>query len=283
MNRHPAWLGVACTAGAWLALCAATAAPTPEGAPRPTVSPGVVISPSPMVTPALMLGGVTVGASVVEAAKRFGYPGVAQTTDRGTYWQWSDRDGLDREVYTDDALTVVSVVVARARPSSTAQPPEAPMLGLDAAGAAAAAAAAGAGALVTRPRRPQDFVWPLDGGFVAAETDGKAVVRVRALSVDFARRWGYAGDPLAVAPHTGASLVHEAVAHPLPAGRGDDLVLVMLDASGRVTDAKVVYGSGDSEVDWWTLKCVRSSTFKPATCSGVPCAGTFLFAGGIED
>ena len=111
--------GIAIVVGSWLALCAATSVAEP-----PT------------------LAGIAIGSSVLEAEKRFGLPQVAQTTDSGSFWQWSERDGLDREVYTGDDLIVQSVLVAPARVGSTAQPSEAPMLGLDASSAAAVAASA---------------------------------------------------------------------------------------------------------------------------------------------
>lgn len=251
--------GIPILACAWLVLCAAAA------------------------EPGLSLGGIAIGTSIADAVKTLGFPDVAESTDYGSFWQWSDRDGLDREVNTDDRLIVESVVISRAGPVSTAQPPEAPMLGLDAAGAAAVALKEGAGPLVTEPSRPRDLVWPLGGGYLAAETDGKTVLNARALDVTFARRYRYAGQPLEAPKRTAVSMVHEAVVHPLPSGRGDDLILVKVDAGGSVTDATIAVSSGDSEVDWWSLKCARTSTFKPATCEGVPCAGTYLFSGGIED
>lgn len=252
-------IGIAIVSLSWLALCAATAAP------------------------GLSLGGIAIGSSIVDTVKRFGFPDVADTTDYGSFWQWSDRDGLDREVNTDDELIVESVVISEARPGATSQPSEAPMLGLDIAGAASLASKLGAGPLVTTPRHAHREVWPFGGGYIAAETDGTTVLNVRALDVTFARRYGYAGQPLVVAPHTPVSESHEAIVHPLPSGRGSDFILVTVDASGKVTDAKIAISSGDSEVDWWSLKCARFSTFRPATCAGVPCPGTYLFSGGIED
>lgn len=248
-----------------ISLCAASPAPTPVAT----------------AAPALVFGGIAIGSSVLDAEKRLGFPDIAQTTEYGSYWQWPDRDGLDREVFTDDELTVVSVLVAPARGGSTAQPSEAPMLGIDAARAAAAAAAAGAGPTVLKPSTPGVIVWPFGSGYLAAETDGTKVVRLRALDATTARRWRYAGDPLATPSHTAAGMVREVLAHPLPDGVGLDLILVSLDATGKVTDAKVIVPSGQSEVDRFALACARLSTFRPATCAGVPCAGTFIYSGGI--
>jgi len=243
----------------WLAVCAAT-----SSAPPPT------------------LAGIAVGSSVLDAEKRFGFPDVAATTDFGSYWQWSDRDGLDREVFTGDDLTVLSVLVAPARPGSTAQPSEAPMLGIDVSKAAAGAASAGAGPTIAKPSTPGIIVWPLGSGYLAAETDGKTVVRLRVLEASSAQRWGFAGDPLATPSHTAAAMVKEVIAHPLPDGVGQDLILVSLDANAKVTDAKVIVPSGQTAVDRFAVQCVRLSLFKAATCAGVPCAGTYIYSGGIS-
>lgn len=250
--------GIAIVVVSWLALCAATSVASP-----PT------------------LAGITIGSSVLDAEKRFGFPDVAQTTDFGSYWQWSDRDGLDREVYTDDRLIVGSVLVAPARISSTAQPSEAPMLGIDLSKASTVAASAGAGPMIVKPSILDTIVWPLGSGYLAAETDGKLVLRLRALDVATAERWGYAGDPRSTPSHTAATMVREVISHPLPDGYGQDLILVSLDANGHVTDAKVIVPSGQTAVDDFALQCVRLSKFKPATCANAPCAGTYIYSGGI--
>jgi len=249
--------GIAIVIAAWLAMCAAASATPPT------------------------LAGVAVGSSVLDAEKRFGFPDVAETTDYGSFWQWSDRDGLDREVYTDDDLIVESILVAPARGGSTAQPSEAPMLGIDISKAAAAAASAGAGPTILKRSSPGLIVWPLGSGYLAAETDGKVVLRLRVLDATSARRWRYAGDPLATPPHTAATMVKEVIAQSVPDGVGEDLILVNIDATGKVTGANVLVPSGQSAVDRFALECVRLSRFKPATCAGVPCAGTYLYSGGI--
>ncbi|HET9343486.1 MAG TPA: energy transducer TonB [Candidatus Eremiobacteraceae bacterium] len=254
MARRP---GIAIAFVAWLTLCAATSATPPT------------------------LAGVAVGSSVLDVEKRFGFPDVAETTDYGSFWQWSERDGLDREIYTDDDLVVESVLVAPARGGSTAQPSEAPMLGIDVSKAATAAASVGAGPTIVKPSTPGIIVWPFGSGYLVAETVGSVVARLRVLDVTSTRRWRYAGDPLATPPHTAATMVREVIAPSVPAGVGEDLILVNLDATGKVTDAKVLIGSGQTDVDRFAIDCVRLSTFKPATCAGVPCAGTYLYSGGI--
>ena len=249
--------GIAILFGAWLTLCAATSSTPPT------------------------LAGVAVGSSVLDVEKRLGFPNVAETTDYGSFWQWSDHDGLDREIYTDDDLVVESILVAPAQGGSTAQPSEAPMLGADVSKAAATAASIGAGPTIVKPSTPGIIVWPFGSGYLAADTDGKVVLRLRALDATSARRWRYAGDPLATPPHSAATMVKEVIAPSVPAGAGLDLILVNLDATGKVTGAKVLIPSGLTDVDRFALDCVRLSTFKPATCAGVPCAGTYLYSGGI--
>ena len=253
MNRHH---GMAVVVASGLALCAATSVQAP-----PT------------------LAGIAIGSSVLEAEKRFGFPQIAQTTDFGSFWQWSDRDGLDREVYASDDLIVQSVLVAPAHIGSTAQPSEAPLLGIEV--SKAAAAAAGAGPTVLKPSIPGTIVWPFGSGYLAAESDGKVVIRLRALDPTAAQRWGYAGQPLTTSSHTAAAMVKEVISHPLPDGYGQDLILVSLDANGHVTEAKVIVPSGQSDVDAFAIRCARLSSFKPATCAGVPCAGTYIYSGGI--
>ncbi|HYK52176.1 MAG TPA: energy transducer TonB [Candidatus Eremiobacteraceae bacterium] len=254
--------------GAWLAMCAATPAPTPTNTQ----------------IPAITLDGIAVGSPVLDASRRLGFPdGGAFSTNAGSIWRWTNRDGLDIEIYTDDQLVIQSITVTREKADSKAEPSEIPLLGLDASAAASAALAAGAGPLVTTPKRPNAYVWPLRGGYLDAETDGQKVVRLRALDPTFARRWRYAGEPLAVVPvYTAPDIVMNTIAHPLPAGQGSDLILVSLDASGKVVDAKVIVGSGDSDVDNWSLRCVRVTIFKPATCAGVPCPGNYIYSGGLQ-
>ena len=155
------------------------------------------------------------------------------------------------------------------------------MLGADAKGASAIAAAAGAGPIVTQPRSQYALVWPLRGGYLVGETDGDVVDRVRILDSMYAQRWGYITRSSSFPPHTAASMVREVIKHPLPQGWGEDIVRVWIDARGNVTDAKVIVSSGQTEVDMWSLDCVRLSKFKPATCAGAPCAGTYIYSGGI--
>jgi len=253
--------------GVWVALCAASPAPSPTSSP----------------IPAITLDGIAVGSYVPDAAKRLGFPdGGAFTTNAGSIWRWTARSGLDVEIYADDQLVTQSITVSPEKADSKAEPSELPLLGLDPSAAATAALAAGAGPLVTSPKRPNAYVWPLRGGYLDAETDGSIVVRLRALDATFARRWRYAGEPLAVPAYTAPDIVKNTIAHPLPEGQGSDLILVSLDASGKVVDAKVIVGSGDSAVDNWSVRCARVTIFKPATCAGVPCAGSYIYSGGIQ-
>jgi len=213
--------------------------------------------------------------------KRLGLPDNVQTNDLGQFWQWADRDGLDREVYTDDDLDVESVLVAPARAGSTSQPSEAPVLGVAIDRAKATISATGAGPLVAKPVVKNALVWPLDAGYLVAETDGVAVLRLRAVDVDVARRFGYAGDPLIAPPHTAPVLVRQLLPPWQPPGQGTVIVRVAIDATGKPVDEKVIVPSGDSDVDWFELDSMKISLFRPATCAGVPCAGVYLDIGGL--
>ena len=242
---------------AWLLACAAASAPQ------------------------LSLGGIAIGSSVLDAVKRLGMPDNVQTNDIGQFWQWADRGGLDREVYTDDDLDVESVLIAPARAGSTSQPSEAPVLGMTVDNAKAMLSTAGAGPLVTKPAAKDTLVWPLDGGYLVAETDGTAVLRLRAVDVDVARRFGYAGDPLVVPPHTAPVLVRQLLPSWQPPGQGTVIVRVTIDATGKPVDERVIVPSGDSDVDRFELDSMKISLFRPATCAGVPCAGVYIDIGGL--
>ena len=228
----------------------------------------------------LALGGIVVGASILDAVKTLGSPDVVQTRDDGQYWQWVDRDGLDREVMTGDDLVVTSVLIAQTKPGSPSQPRELPVLGMHAAGAADAVEALGA---VASARRYKDArAWRLHGGVLVEETDGDAVVRLRAFDDTTARRLGVAGDPIPAVRHTAPVLAKTVIPPTLPPSVGQVIVLVAVDAGGAVTDVRVLVSSGDPDIDRFEIDGMRRSTFLPATCSGTPCAGVYLDVGGLS-
>jgi TonB family protein len=242
----------------------------------------LTVTPTPSVTahapvpvPVLALGGISLGASIVDDVKKLGMPDVVQTRDDGQFWQWLDRDGLDREVLTDDELIVKSVVVARASATSTSQPPEMPVLGMEPSKAAGAIAALGG--------VPSSFanVWGLGGGYVVTDTVQSSVVRVRAMDVMTARSSGYAGDPLVLPEHKAPVLEKDIIPYFLPASSGTAIILVDVDAAGRVSDARVVVSSGYGNVDEFAIDEMRGSKFRAASCAGSPCAGVFLNIGGL--
>ena len=239
----------------------------------------IVVSATPTPEPtahALGLGGVALGTSIVDEFKAFGMPDVVQTRDDGQLFQWSDKGGIDREVVTDDALVVRSVLVARPDAASTAQPPEAPVLGMDSAKAAVAITALGG------VRAAYDNVWRLGDGYVVLESERSTVVRVRAVDIATARRQGYAGDPPVSPDHKAPVLVKAFIPYFWPNGTGTVIVVVDVDAHGGVADTRVLLSSGNGSVDEFEVQSMRRSTFSPASCSGTPCAGVYLDIGGMS-
>jgi hypothetical protein len=230
--------------------------------------------------PELSLGGVHVGASILDTVKELGTPDVVQTRDDGHLWQWSEKDGLDREVMTDDDLVVESVLVTRAHPMSTAQPPEAPVLGEESASAADAISAAGA-----RPSAPASpmsasyGVWLVGPGVLVTEAENGKVARLRAFDIQQARRHGFGGTALVLPAHTAPVLERQYIPEMVPRGNGTTVVRVEIDADGKATNAHVIVPSGDSAIDRFEVDSMMRSTFRPATCSGVPCAGVYLDIG----
>ena len=255
----------------------------------------------------LTLGGISVGGSILDVVKKLGYPTVVQSTDDGQYWQWSDRDGLDREVLTSDDLIVQSVLVAPVA-RSTAQPAEFRVLGADANKAYASMTAAG-GAPVPRVWK-NIHVWAMDGGYIVAETGpaptpattaspvpsattaavGQAkpgcdacdvVLCLRALDAQTAVSRGYVGGRPRPPEHTAPTLVKTYVPPFVPPGQGTVIVRVALDATGHPNDVSVIVSSGDGGVDRFEVDSMRWSKFTPGTCAGVPCPSVYLDIGGV--
>ena len=256
----------------------------------------------------LTLGGISVGGSILDVVKKLGYPTVVQSTDDGQYWQWSDRDGLDREVLTSDDLIVQSVLVAPVA-RSTGQPAEFRVLGADANTAYASMTAAGGAPM---PRVWKNIhVWAMGGGYIVAETgpaptpatatspvlsatsaptpgrakpgcdDCDVVLRLRAVDVQTAVSRGYVGGRPTSPEHTAPTLVKAYVPPFVPPGQGTVIVRVALDASGRPNDVSVIVSSGDGGVDRFEVDSMRWSKFTPATCAGVPCPSVYLDIGGV--
>lgn len=242
----------------------------------------------------LSLGGIAVGSSILDAAKVLGMPDVVQTTDDGHVWQWSDAGGLDREVLTDDDLVVESVLVAPCKVTSAAQPAEFPVLGLSARDAErtidaiAASSSPGSSAVdtIASPEavnaHPSTHVWRFAGGVLVTELNQERVVRIRALDVRTARIRGYVWPALHAPAHRAPVLAKRFMPQTLPPGAGTVIVRVDLDANGSVTRTRVVQGSGDAAIDDFEVDSMRRSSFLPASCDGVPCAGVYLDIGGIS-
>jgi hypothetical protein len=228
----------------------------------------------------ISLGGVHVGSSVLDAVKVLGTPDVVQTLDDGHLWQWAEKDGLDREVMTNDDLVVESVLVARAHPTSTAQPPEAPVLGEESASAADAISATGARPVASATPMGLRFgVWLVRPGVLVTESvDGK-VARLRALDIRQARLRGFAGTALVLPAHTAPVLARHYTPEMVPRGNGTTVVRVEIDANGNVKNARAIVPSGNGAIDQFEVDSMMRSTFRPATCAGIPCAGVYFDVG----
>jgi TonB family protein len=231
----------------------------------------------------LSLGGIAIGGSVLDAEKKFGMPGVVQTEDWGHEWQWPDAGGLDREVLTDDNMVVQRVLVAprpstaRESPAPVAQPPEAPVLGLD--GDAAAKVMEKSGGERVEGRYPGTLAWRVPGGFlVAALTDGK-VARITAFDETTAHRLGFIAPAAEIAPHRAPHVLRDFTPSYVPSGSGTVIVRVALDAAGSVKEAKIVVPSGSRLIDEAELEHARRSQYEAATCDGVPCASVYMDIG----
>jgi len=228
----------------------------------------------------LRLGGIGIGTSILDVVKMLGPPDVVQTTDYGHFWQWAQARGLDREILTDDDLVVKSILVAPAQPASTAQPPELPVLGDPIDEATRSATASGA---VSVHRGGDTWsVWRWNGGVLVLEMKSSLVVRLRAFDEATATSRGYFG-PVAAAPeHHAPILEKQYVPAFVPDGSGNVIVRVEVDARGKATNARVVVSSGDREIDRFEIDSMSNSTFAPASCAGVPCAGVYLDDGGVS-
>lgn len=243
-------------------------------------------SPAPAARPVLVLAGVRIGGSVLDDVHAFGKPDIVSTTDAGHVWQWSQTGGLDREVLTDDDLTVIQVLVARNQPlgsraaaSPAPAPSEMPILGSSPADAADRMSALGGAPI---PERDASTVgWEIAGAVVIALATNGSIERLVAMDERIARIRGFLQPALAPDAYTAPQLIDGAVTHPLPDGLGTAIVRLTIDARGDVTDAKVVVSSGDTDVDRWVVQNANRSTFRPATCRGVPCTGVYMDYDGL--
>ena len=249
-------------AGAFV-LAAATAPSMPSAAP-----------PS--------LGGVAIGDPIVHVVSRLGLPQTLDATADGTVWQWSSRDGLDLEVLTRDDLAVARVLVARvgiAGSAATGQPAEFPVLGdsMD----AAETAIDGVGGDPVELSAAED-AWIVRGAVAVARASAGGVVTSLMLED---RRMALASALLWPSPRRVAyrppTLVSTFIPPHLPQDSGECILRVAIGADGHVSDVTVVVSSRSPEVDAWSVDSMRRSTFAPATCDGVACAGVYLDVGGI--
>jgi TonB family protein len=267
--------------------CSVIAALLAAAAPAATTSPA---APAP-VAPPLTLGGIAIGASVLDAVKRFGAPDVLRTTDLGHEWQWLDTGGLDREVLTDDDLVVREVLVAEPAPIAGESPPPAVQpaefqaLAVSVDDATNVFGAAG-GIALAEPE-PAIRAWSFSGGVVVAEVEDGITGRLTAFDDIMARRLGYLQPPPDIIP----SIYHAPVVtrdfnvpYPITPWRdgieGRAVVRATIDPSGAPKDVRIVVTSGNADLDAAAIEAVRKSSYRGARCDDVPCPGVYY---GLQD
>jgi TonB family protein len=262
--------------------CSVVAALLSGAAAVPTASPDAHAT----VAPQLSLGGVTIGASVLDAVKRFGAPDILRTTDLGHEWQWVDTGGLDREVLTDDDMVVREVLVARPAPiagespAPIVQPAEFHALAVSVDEAGNAFAAAG-GSSIAEPD-PAIRAWSFSGGVLVAELENGITGRLTALDDIMARRLGYLQPSPDVRPSIyRAPVLTRDFDAPYPTTpwrdgiEGRAVVRATIDPTGAPKDVRIVVTSGNADLDAAALASVRKSAFRPARCDDAPCPGVY--------
>jgi TonB family protein len=250
----------------------------------PAVTPAPELSTP--VAPQLSLGGVTIGASVLDAVKRFGAPDILRTTDLGHEWQWVDTGGIDREILTDDNMVVREVLVARPAPmagespSPAVQPAEFHALAVSVDEAASVFAAAG-GNVMAEPD-PAIRAWSFPGGVLVADLDDGVTGRLTALDDIMARRLGYLQPPPDIIPslyHAPVMTSDFSVPYPTAPWRdnieGRAVVRAIIDTTGAPKDVRIAVSSGNADLDAAALESVRKSKFRSARCDDAPCTGVY--------
>lgn len=249
-------------------------------------APAASPSPAASAPSRLTLGSVAIGASILDAVKIFGAPDVIRNIDLGHEWQWVEAGGLDREVLTDDDMTVRQVLVALPAsiegesPPPVVQPPEFRALAVPVDDAAAAVAAAG-GNSIAEPD-PTIRAWSFPGGVLVAELESGAVGRLLALDDFMARGLGYLEPP----PDVKSSVYRAPLltkdyyaSYPMSALRagieGRAVVRVAIDSTGMPANVRIVVTSGNADIDAAALESARKSEFRPARCDDTPCAAVY--------
>lgn len=261
------------------ALCVVSLA---GAAPAASPSPAANSQPPPR----LMLGGVAIGASVLDAVKVYGPPDVIRNIDLGHEWQWVEAGGLDREVLTDDDMTVRQVLIAvpasieGESPPPVVQPPEFHALAVPVDDAAGAVSAAG-GNSIAEPD-PTIRAWSFPGGVLVAELESGSVGRLLALDDFMARGLGYLEPPPDVkTPVYRAPLLTRDyyASYPMAALRagieGRAVVRVLIDPTGKPANVRIVVTSGNADIDAAALESARKSMFRPARCDDTPCQAVY--------
>jgi len=231
----------------------------------------------------LTLGGVSLGASVLDAVKSFGAPGLVATTDDGVEWRWYDARGLDIDVLADSSLIVRQILARRPQPlsgfaSALVQPREFPVLERSADEAARTMRSSGG----VRLAEPEDTIsaWRVVVAIVVLELRNDNVQRILALDTGAAARLGYIAG-VAPPPYRAPRLLEQyAVDYPKRAierrAEGTVVVKVLIASSGNVKDVTVLVSSGDADIDGSEMLSMRRSKFLPAHCDGQPCDGIYV-------
>ncbi|MDQ2817632.1 MAG: energy transducer TonB [Candidatus Eremiobacteraeota bacterium] len=240
---------------------------------------------SPPLSP-LSLGGIIVGQPVLDSVRVYGAPDLVQTIDDGHEWRWYDAAGIDRDLLTDDALKVRRIMLSRPqrlpkRPApALVQPPEAPVLDANSSGADRTMRDLGAKLL----RTPPDYsavVWRLGDGVVVAELQAGRVARLLGLDWEAATALGYLPGGTVATKHRPPVLLHlKALGYPRSAvdarAQGVVVLKVEIDSAGKVGAVSILVSSGHSDIDDAEVRTMQGSTFEPARCADVPCAGIYL-------
>lgn len=233
---------------------------------------------------------LALGGSIVQLIKAHGSPNVV-TTDVGQIWTWDSPAGEVRVTSDDDGIVqLFDVLPASKGPVSFALPSTPPLLlnfGLltvpEAETHYASLAAFAADATFPDNGERAD----VRGYNVGPATLAILLFGQKTKTLDEAF-YGYhdylatagvvpAAEHPAHAAFTAPVLVrHEAADYPPTKKEGDAFVRLSVEATGKVSAAKILSTSGDIDLDRAAIATGLSYTFKPATRNGVPVASVFF-------
>lgn len=231
-----------------------------------------------------LLSNLVLGMPALQLMRDFGPPDRIITADEGHEWQWYEARGFFVAVLTDDQLAVHEIAAMHPERNGKysnveLQPGFAPVLGASRDAAAQRMAHIGA---PLAESNPDVLAWRANGGVTVAEFDAGAVRRVVTYDEPTAANRGYiAGAPPTPSAYHAPRLTHVAsVGYPnqamLEGAQGVVILRVMVDTHGRAQDVSVLRSSGHIDIDRAEISSIKMSTFEPARCGDVPCAGLFF-------